>query len=64
MSARHDPMLVRLKPLPPRLRVAHLAALLRCAAEGTPREAELTRLLLAQSTECPTRMNGGHQDGR
>jgi hypothetical protein len=30
MSARTDPMLARLKPLPLRLRIAHLAALLRC----------------------------------
>jgi hypothetical protein len=30
MSARTDPMLARLRPLPLRLRIAHLAALLRC----------------------------------
>ena len=47
-----DPMLVRLKLLPPRLRLAHLAALLRCEVEGSPRAAELDRLLSAQSHGC------------
>ena len=39
MSARTEPMLARLSPLPLRLRIAHLAALLRCGTvivrEGT-----------------------------
>jgi hypothetical protein len=30
MSGRTDPMLARLRPLPLRLRIAHLVALLRC----------------------------------
>ena len=45
----------RLRRLPPRLRVAHLAALLRSEAKGTPRAAELTRLLAAQPA-----LAGGH----
>jgi len=40
-----DPMLLRLKRLPVRLRVAHLAALLRCEATGSPRAGELKHLL-------------------
>ena len=39
MSAGISDMLARLKPLPPRLRIAHLAALLRCEADGSPRGA-------------------------
>ena len=37
----------RLRRLPPRLRVAHLAALVRSEAEGSPRAAELKHLLAA-----------------
>ena len=39
--------LKRLKRLPPRLRVAHLAALVRSEAEGSLRTAELQQHLLA-----------------
>ena len=37
----------RLRRLPPRLRVAHLAALLRSDAAGSPRAAVLKNLLAA-----------------
>ena len=37
----------RLRRLPPRLRVAHLAALVRSEADGSPRAAELKHLLAA-----------------
>jgi hypothetical protein len=49
MSGKADPTLARLKRLPPRLRVAHLAALLRSETDGSPRAAELKRLHAAQS---------------
>jgi hypothetical protein len=49
MSADTDPMLSRLKRLPLRLRIAHLAALLRCEREGSARAAQLTALLRDQS---------------
>ena len=49
MSGEVDPDIARLKRLPPRLRTAHLAALLRSLAHGSPRVAELTRYLAAQS---------------
>jgi hypothetical protein len=49
MSGEVDPDLARLKRLPPRLRVAHLAALLRSLAHGSPRAAELRRYFAAQS---------------
>jgi len=48
MSGEADPRLTRLKRLPPRLRVVHLVALLRSETDGSPRAAELTRLLAAQ----------------
>jgi hypothetical protein len=41
-------MLARLRPLPPRLRIMHLAALLRVAG-GSARAAELTQLLAVQT---------------
>jgi hypothetical protein len=46
-----DPVLARLKRLPPRLRVAHLAALIRGEADGSPRAGALKHLLAS--------MNGG-----
>jgi hypothetical protein len=49
MRPRADVMLARLRPLPPRLRIAHLAALLRREANGSPRSARLKQLLVAQS---------------
>jgi hypothetical protein len=52
-------MLARLKPLPLRLRIAHLATLLRCEADGSPRADELTRLLLLQSALAAP-IPGGH----
>ena len=48
MSGKADPTLARLKRLPPRLRVAHLAALLRSETDGSPRAAELKQLLAIQ----------------
>jgi hypothetical protein len=50
MRAERDPMLVRLRPLPKLLRIAHLAALIRCEGENSPRGIELARLLRAEST--------------
>jgi hypothetical protein len=58
MSGEADSMLVRLNVLPARLRVLHLAALLRCAAEGSPRAVRLTHLLSAQSAETSA-VHGG-----
>jgi hypothetical protein len=46
-----DPVPARLKRLPLRLRLAHLAALIRGEAEGSPRAGALKHLL--------TSMNGG-----
>jgi hypothetical protein len=40
-----DPLLARLRRLPVRLRIAHLAALIRCEAVGSPRAGELKHLL-------------------
>jgi hypothetical protein len=59
MSAKADRLLTRLKLLPPRLRLAHLSALLRCEIEGSPRVSELKRLLSAQFAEIAESMNGG-----
>jgi len=49
MSTDASAILTRLKPLPPRLRIAHLAALLRYEVDGSPRAGELARLLSLQS---------------
>ena len=46
-----DPILLRLKRLPVRLRIAHLIALIRCEPTGSPRAGELKHLLAS--------MNGG-----
>ena len=48
MSGEADSRLARMRRLPPRLRIAHLAALLRSETNGSPRAAELTRLLAVQ----------------
>ncbi len=48
MRAAACSMLARLRPLPLRLRIAHLAALLRRAAGGPVRAAELAKLLAVQ----------------
>jgi hypothetical protein len=45
MSGEADARLARLKRLPLRLRVAHLAALLRCEPDASSRTAELKHLL-------------------
>jgi hypothetical protein len=45
MSDHADPTPARLKRLPPRLRVVHLAALIRREADSSPRAAELKQLL-------------------
>jgi hypothetical protein len=42
-----DTILARLKPLASKHRIAHLAALLRCARGGSARAAQLTALLRA-----------------
>jgi hypothetical protein len=44
-----DPMLARLRRLPLRLRIAHLAALVRCEAKGSLRARELTHLLASMN---------------
>jgi hypothetical protein len=49
MSGEADPRLLRLRLIPPRLRVAHLAALLRSMSSGSPRAAEREHLL-----SCPS----------
>jgi hypothetical protein len=51
MRAERDPMLVRLRPLPKRLRIAHLSVLIRCAGENSPRGIKLARLLRAHSAD-------------
>ena len=51
MNAAADLMLARLKVLPRRLRLAHLTALIRGEAEGSPRAVALKHLLAS--------MNGG-----
>jgi hypothetical protein len=48
MSAAACSILARLRPLPPRLRIAHLAALLRREPEDSPRAAVFRHLLVAQ----------------
>ena len=45
MTAAVDPMLSRLKRLPARLRIAHLAALIRLERSGSVRAMELRALL-------------------
>ena len=52
-------MLSRLKRLPPRLRIAHLAALIRYEAAGSSRRTELKHLLASQSMESLASMIGG-----
>jgi len=54
-----DPMLARLTRLPVRLRIAHLAALIRCEATGSARAAELKHLLAVQSADSLASMIGG-----
>ena len=49
MSAAADPMLSRLRRLPARLRIAHLAALIRHEPSGSTRTAELAALLRSLS---------------
>ncbi len=52
-------MLARLKPLPVRLRIVHLAALIRREADGSPRADELAHLLLLQSAALTTSIRSG-----
>jgi hypothetical protein len=59
MSADVSAMRARLEPLPVRLRIAHLAALIRREAKGSLRAGELKHLLAAQSAEFPASMIGG-----
>ncbi len=49
MNGEADPMLSRLKRLPARLRIAHLAALIRRERKGSTRAVQLTALLHALS---------------
>ncbi len=49
MTTRADAMLEKLEPLPVRLRIAHLAALLRREGDGSTRAAELEHLLAIQT---------------
>lgn len=49
MSGSVDAVMARLRPLPVRLRIAHLAALVRCETDGSSRAAELAQLLSAQA---------------
>jgi hypothetical protein len=51
MRAARDLMLVRLRPLPTRLRIVHLSVLIRRAGENSPRGIKLARLLRAHSAE-------------
>jgi hypothetical protein len=56
MSGEVDSRLARLRRLPPRLRIAHLAALLRCEADSSPRAAELKQWLASQSARRDRRL--------
>ena len=51
MSAAPDSRFARLKRLPVRLRIAHLAALLRREVDGSARLAELMHLLSSQTAD-------------
>ena len=55
MNTDVDSMLSRLKRLPARLRITHLAALIRRAPKGSARSAELTALLHALAGAGATR---------
>ena len=47
-----DPILLRLKRLPLRLRITHLVALIRCEPTGSPRAGELKHLLASMNGGC------------
>jgi hypothetical protein len=57
--AEAEPVLVRLKPIPIRLRIVHLAALIRHEREGSQRAVELTALLCVQSAALAASLDGG-----
>jgi hypothetical protein len=48
-----DIMVVRMKPLPPRHRIAHLRALLHREPQGSTRRVELAALLRHEMTPPP-----------
>ena len=57
MSTEPSLLLVKLRPLPPRLRLAHLRALLRCESAGSARTRGLTALLRDQLTAAQANEN-------
>jgi hypothetical protein len=58
-SVGAEPVLIRLQPIPLRLRIAHLSALIRYEREGSQRKAELTTLLHVQSAALATSIDDG-----
>ena len=58
-SAEADPVLIRLQPIPPRLRIAHLSALIRHEREGSQRAVALSALLHVQSTALAASVDHG-----
>jgi hypothetical protein len=50
-------MIARMKPLPPRHRIAHLRALIGRQPAGSVRRGELVSLLRAESTARPANEN-------
>jgi hypothetical protein len=60
MTSSHPPIgavAARIKPLPPRHRLAHLRALIRQQAAGSARRIELAALLRDQLTPPPANEN-------
>ena len=55
MNTQAAHMLVRMRPLSPRLRVAHLRALIRQEPAGSARRPELVALLRDQLAALPVR---------
>lgn len=58
-SVGAEPVHIRLQPIPLRLRVAHLSALIRHEREVSERKAELTALLRVQSAALAASIDGG-----
>ncbi|HKH80083.1 MAG TPA: hypothetical protein VKA03_00440 [Methylovirgula sp.] len=57
MSTEPAIILVRMKPLAPRLRLAHLRALIRCEPVGSARARRLAALLRDQLTAAQANEN-------
>ena len=57
MSTEPSIMLARMKPLAPRLRLAHLRALMRCEPVGSERARRLAALLRDQLAAAPANEN-------